>query len=323
MHLVTGASGFIGSHLVDRLLARGEQVAGCVRPTSDRRWLDGKPVALRTVDLATGEGVADAVKDATALYHVAGITGAASAEAFRKGNCEASLNLARTVLERAPRLRRFVYVSSLASTGPARASRPVTESDALQPVSSYGESKRDAEAGLRAMENLPLVIVRPPIVYGPRDRNLLSLFRLASRRLLPVVGQGRQRLSFIFGPDLAEGIAAAGEATVERGETFFLTGAAADWREAGKALDRALRVSSLRLCLPEILLRVAGEVFEWKHRLTGAPSPFNRRKVREMLEPQWTCSGAKAARALRFEAPTGLEEGFRLTAEWYRAQGWL
>jgi nucleoside-diphosphate-sugar epimerase len=320
--LVTGANGFIGSHLVDRLLSQGRSVAACVRTSSDTRWLDGKTAELRTIDLFSGAGVAEAVRDASVVYHVAGVTGAASAEAFRRGNVEATLALARTVLEKARGLRRFVYVSSLAATGPARDGRPVTEGDPLRPMSSYGESKRDAEEGLAAMDGLPLVVVRPPIVYGPRDRNLLGLFRTACRRLLPVVGQGLQKLSFIYADDLAEGIEAAGNAGDVSG-AFFLTGPVADWREAWQAMNRALGVTTLRLGLPEIALRMVGEIFEIKHKLTGVHAPINRRKVKEMLEPRWTCSGEKAARDLGFEPSVGLQEGFRRTASWYRLHGWI
>jgi nucleoside-diphosphate-sugar epimerase len=177
--------------------------------------------------------------------------------------------------------------------------------------------------GLMEMEGLPLTIVRPPIVYGPRDTNLLSLFRIASRRLLPVVGQGKQRLSFIFGEDLAEGIARAADSPGTLGQTLFLTGASADWREARKAVDAAVGVRTHMLHLPEIAVKVVGEVFEWKYRLTGVPQAINRRKVREMLEPSWTCSGARAEREMGFRPATDLGEGFRRTASWYRKAGWL
>ncbi|MHC5078152.1 MAG: NAD-dependent epimerase/dehydratase family protein [Planctomycetota bacterium] len=323
LHLVTGATGFIGSHVVDHLLARGARVAACVRPTSNLRWLLGKAVERRTLELEREEGLREAVEDVEVLVHVAGVTRSAGAEAFQKGNCEATLRLARTAQEHAPNLKRFVYVSSLAAAGPAVPGRPVTEEDEPHPVSAYGESKRDAESGLKALGSLPLVIVRPPLVYGPRDTNFLSLFKIASRRLLPVVGQGVQRLSFIFADDLAEGILAACESAKGPGRTFFLTGASADWREAGAALHEALGVRTVRISLPECLVKAVGEVFEWRARMTGVPSVINRRKVREMLEPAWTCSGELAERDLGFRAKTSLGEGFRKTAEWYRRAGWL
>jgi nucleoside-diphosphate-sugar epimerase len=323
MNLVTGASGFIGSHVVDRLIARGEPVRACVRKTSDRRWLEGKPVELATVDLQTGEGVEDALKDVRVVFHIAGVTGSRSPEAFRKGNCEASIDLATAALRHAPALERFVFVSSLAAAGPAAGGIPLTEESPRNPVSSYGESKRDAEAGLERMGGLPLTVVRPPIVFGPRDTNLLGLFKAARFRVFPVVGLGRQQLSFVYGEDLAEGIVRAGLAPAAAGRTYFLTGPRADWREAHAALKRALGRRILRLPLPKLLVRAVGELFEWKARLTGVPQAINRRKVREMFEPAWTCSGARAQEELGFEAATGLEEGFRRTAAWYREAGWI
>jgi nucleoside-diphosphate-sugar epimerase len=320
---VTGASGFVGSHVVDRLLAAGEPVAALVRRSSDLRWLEGKAVELRVADLDTGEGLAEALRGVRRLYHAAGVTRSATPEQFRNGNCRASVALARAAARHAPGLERFLYVSSLAAAGPAREGRPLTEADPLRPVGAYGESKRDAEEALRAIPGLPLTIVRPPIVYGPRDPNFKPLFRGVWRRVLPVVGQGRQRLSMVFAPDLAEGMVAAARSTKAAGRTYFLTGPDADWREAEEALAAALRVRPWRLSVPPPLLRIAGEAFEWKARLTGVPQAINRRKVREMLEPRWTCSGARAEADFGFRAATPLEEGFRRTWKWYREAGWI
>ncbi len=321
MHVVTGASGFIGSHVVDRLLDAGKDTVACVRKTSDRRWLDGKPVSLREVDLDTGTGLAEALAGAKVVYHVAGVTRSADAEAFRKGNCENAVRLARAALKASPGLDRFVYVSSLAASGPARDGRPLCETDPLRPVSSYGVSKRDAERELRAVEGLPLVVVRPPIVYGPRDTNLLALFRVASKRVFPVAGSGLQELSFVFGPDLAGGIAAASEAPVDG--AYFLTGGSADWLRARRAMQQALKRRTLLLPLPALVLRAVGEFFERRARFSGVPHPLNRRKIGEMLEPCWTCSGDRAREDFGFRPSVSLEEGFRRTAAWYREAGWL
>jgi nucleoside-diphosphate-sugar epimerase len=323
MNLVTGANGFVGSHLVDRLLARGEPVAAAVRRTADLRWLDGKNLALRFVGLESGEGLEAALRDVRVLYHVAGVTRSATPEAFRKGNCDLSVSLARAALRHAPRLERFLYVSSLAAAGPAREGRPLTEEDPRRPVGAYGESKRDAEEALRSIPSLALTIVRPPIVYGPRDTNFVPLFRGASRRLLPVVGQGRQRLSMVYVEDLAEGMIAAANSKAALGRIYFLTGSDADWREAGEAFRFALGARPWRIHVPPPLVQLAGELFEWKYRLTGVPQAINRRKVREMLEPRWTCSGARAEADFGFRPATALAEGFRKTWKWYRENGWI
>jgi nucleoside-diphosphate-sugar epimerase len=323
MYLVTGANGFVGSHVVDRLLARGEPVAAAVRRTADLKWLRGKKADLRTVDLESGEGLPEALRDVRILYHVAGVTRSATPEAFRRGNCDAAAALARAALRHAPRLERFVYVSSLAAAGPARAGRPLTEDDPTQPVGAYGESKRDGEEALRAIPGLPLTVARPPIVYGPRDTNFTALFRAASRRLVPVVGNGRQRLSMVFVEDLADGLIAAASAASALGRTYFLTGPDTDWREAGEALRAATGVRPWRISIPVPAVKLAGELFEWKYRLTGVPQAINRRKVREMLEPRWTCSGARAEGEFGFRAAVSLKEGFRKTWLWYREAGWI
>jgi dihydroflavonol-4-reductase len=323
MNLVTGANGFVGSNLVDRLLARGEPVAAAVRRTADLRWLQGKKAELRIVDLESGEGLPAALRDVRVLYHVAGVTRSATPEAFHRGNCDAAAALARAALRHAPGLERFVYVSSLSAAGPARAGRALTEGDPMRPVGAYGESKRDGEAALHAIPGLPLTVARPPIVYGPRDTNFTALFRAATRRLVPVVGQGRQRLSMVFVEDLADGLIAAASSPEALGRTYFLTGPDTDWREAAEALHFATGVRPWRIGIPVPALKLAGELFEWKHRLTGVPQTINRRKVREMLEPRWTCSGARAESDFGFRAAFPLARGFRRTFLWYREAGWI
>jgi len=199
--LVTGGAGFVGSHLVDALLARDIPVRALVRPETDRRWLSRVDFALGDIGDPHGEdALLRAAEGCDVVYHVAGITQAKTKGAFTRINAEGAGRMGRAAARAA--VPRFVLVSSLAAGGPARAGRPRTEGDPDMPVGGYGRSKREGE--VRASEAFgPVVTVRPPVVYGPRDAALAILFRMADRGFLPLPGGLLQRLSLVHAKDLA------------------------------------------------------------------------------------------------------------------------
>jgi nucleoside-diphosphate-sugar epimerase len=183
--LVTGANGFIGSHLVEHLLASKMEVRCLVRKSSDLRWIEGLPVRIRHGDVRDGsEDMKSAVDQVDLIFHLAGSTKAQSQESFDSSNFTGTMNLAEAAVRYAPNLSRFVLVSSQAAAGPSKNRLPVRETDVPRPVTPYGRSKLKAEQALLARSGeLPVVVVRPPSVYGPRDRDFLTLIKLVNRGL--------------------------------------------------------------------------------------------------------------------------------------------
>lgn len=322
MHVVTGASGFVGSHVVDALLERGEQVVAAVRPGDDLRWLAGKPVRIAPIDVTTGEGLAEALRDATVIYHLAGATGCAPLSAFQAVNVEGTARVVAAARRIGPRLQRFIFVSSAMAGGPTLDGRPRVEGDTPAPVSPYGRSKLAAEAALADASDLPWVIVRPSAIYGPRDRSCLGLFRLAQLGVVPIIG-ARRATSFVDVSDVARGMLAAAAHPAAIHRTYHLTAPPVEHREIGQALGAALGVCTVDVLIPATLLRWVAEAMELHHRLTGAPAFLNRRKVTEMLDHGWSCSGERAARELGFRPNLDLTAGFAITAEAYRREGWI
>jgi nucleoside-diphosphate-sugar epimerase len=321
MNVVTGASGFIGSHLVDRLIARGEPVAACVLPGSDLRWLEGKPVELRPVDLVSGEGVREAIADASVLYHLAGLTGLATEEQFRRVNTEASARLGQAALDAAPGLRRFVYVSSTIGLGPSPAGGALAEDCVPRPITTYGQSKQAAEQALRAIDGLPLAIVRPPSVYGPRDPTLLPLFRMVESGVFVIVGTGQQRISTIFVDDLVKGLIAVGEGP--HAGVFHFAGEALNWFQISDLLAEVMGARPVRVRVPGWLAYSVAATIEVVGSSIGRPSSITRRKIREMLAPGWVCSAERARELLGFTPTTPHAEGYQRTVDWYVEVGWL
>lgn len=323
--LVTGATGFIGSHLVERLLAEGLEVVCLVRPTSDRKWLDGLPVTLRTGTLTDGEALRAAADGADYVFHVAGLTKARTRREYLAVNAEGTRRLIDATVDARAATRRFVYVSSLAAVGPAPGSAPLDESATPRPLEAYGASKLAGEhAVLEAARRLPVTIVRPPAVYGPRDVNFLSLLRAAKRiGRVPIVGRPTHRISLVHVADLVTGLWLAASAETAAGQTYFLASGTHDLGELVEAIADALGVSRRPLRLPALLARLIGEIGQLKWALTGRPQIVSRRKVRDALQPNWTCSWEKARRDLGYRENVHLADGVKHTATWYTHQAHL
>ncbi|MGH2584565.1 MAG: NAD-dependent epimerase/dehydratase family protein [Dehalococcoidia bacterium] len=321
--LVTGGTGFIGSHLVEALLDRGAEVVCLVRPTSDRRWIAATRAEVRCAGLDDPAAIARHLDGVTHVCHVAGAIAARSAAEFDRVNC----GLTRAVLTACASVAsppRLLYVSSLAAAGPSRPSRPVTEDDPPHPVSAYGRSKLRAEGIVRGFAGrVPFTIVRPPVVYGPRDQALLTVFRVIARRLRPRLSDNRF-LSLISVGDLVQGLVRVLESDAAVGRTYFLTyPQPLSLRALGEYIAEALGVRALGVPAPDPLVLAAGAAAQFASGLIGRVSPFNLEKAREMTMPGWVCDGRRARDELGFQPSTTHEVALRTTAHWYREQGWL
>jgi len=323
--LVTGATGFVGSHLAERLLAGGWEVACLLRPTSDPAWLEGLEVERRVAALEDADALRRAVRGVEVVFHAAGLTRARRREEYLAVNAEGTRRLLGAVLAEGAAPRRFVYVSSLAAVGPNPSPEPLDETAEPRPIDGYGASKLAGErVVLACADRLPVTIVRPPGVYGPRDTNFLPLFRSALRLgRVPTIGKASKQAALVYVTDLAEGLRLAAEAPEAVGRTYFLASGNHTMGEVVEAVCSALGMPPRRLRVPSLLARLAGEFGQLKWALTGRPQIVSRRKVRDMLQPRWTCSWARAREELGYREAVGLEEGMRRTVQWYAEQGWL
>ncbi|HPN36210.1 MAG TPA: NAD(P)-dependent oxidoreductase [bacterium] len=322
--LVTGGNGFIGSTLVEKLLHQGHQVTCLVRRQSDLRWLQNLPVAYSYASLSSGEGLEQAVAGMDWIFHLAGATKARNRQGYVDGNVTITRRLLQACRPQLG-LKKFVYVSSQAAAGPSLAGVPCTETDEPHPISIYGECKLAAEKEVLSLSReLPVVVLRPPSVYGPRDRDILVYFQNVNRGLVLVLGKGDQQISLVHVSDLVDGIILAAEQSASNGKVFFLSGDGYyDWNTIGREIAAAMKKKTITIRTPLWLLHLASWAECAVAQLTGKPALLNADKVREMVQPGWMCSNQAAKQELGFAPQYTLAQGVRQTSRWYRENGWL
>jgi nucleoside-diphosphate-sugar epimerase len=325
--LVTGASGFLGSHVAEQLSKSGHAVRALVRKSSKvdfLKGLDGVELAYGAVEDAAA--VTEAVKGVDAIVHSAGLVKARSPEEFHATNVEGTRNLLEAATKNAKGLKRFVFVSSLAAVGPSHDGTPVDGTQQTSPVTHYGRSKAEAERlVLAAKDQLPVVVLRPAAIYGPRDQEIFAFFQAVHRGVLPTVGKGDSTMSMIYGADAAEACIKAIDADVPSGSTYFLDdGEPHNFRAMIEQVEEALgKKAMLRLNLPMPVIYLAAVSSELYGKLSNKAVMLTRDKVNEIRQPHWVCSSEKTRRDLGWEPKTDLREGTRVTARWYRDNGWL
>jgi len=324
--LLTGASGFVGSHVLDRLLERKIAVTVLLRPSSRRDLIAARLAAVEVCmgGIDEASSLDSALDGVTHIIHCAGATKALDREGFFDVNQGGTRRVVEAMNRRGGQIKRLVHISSLAAAGPATADRPRTEMDSPAPVSDYGHSKLAAEQVVREQCGGDWTIIRPPAVYGPRDGEFLRLFKAVRAHVRPRFGGGRQQLTLVYVEDLAEVIVTALTHPQARREIFFA--GAAEVVTAGELTAAVAALSdtwSVPLPLPNTVLWLACQWSGFVSRITQKADVLNAQKYAELTAAGWVCDARKLSDRLGQGCPTRLAAGLEKTLSWYRNQGWL
>jgi nucleoside-diphosphate-sugar epimerase len=324
--LLTGANGFVGSHLLDALLARDIPTALLLRPTASLRHIQTQ---LARTEIHWGTVIDPvtlpaALQNVTHVIHCAGLTKTVHVDQFHQFNHQGTRHLVDAINARQPQLHRLILISSLAASHPATSVNPAQEDDPSEPVTQYGRSKLAGELEVRAHCHVPFTILRPAAVYGPRDADFLHLFRAVRSGFAPHFGGGRQELSLVFAPDLAEATLAALDSARAVGKTFHV--AAPGFVTAGQLTGEIARQLGVRPFTPALpvacLFPICAACTVWS-RLMGRPHILSLEKYAELTASGWVCSVDRLKAELGFTCPTSVKDGIAHTIGWYRAKGWL
>ena len=315
--LITGATGFIGRHVSAHFVSRGIAVRAVVRPESTHKAPAG--VAITRAPLAAA-ALRDAFSGADSVVHLAGAVSELHSEIYTAVNIEGT----RAVVEAAQAVgARLIYISSLAAVGPASAAAPRAEGDPPNPLTPYGRSKLAAEEVVRRTSERGWTILRPATVYGPGDRAMLPLFRMANRGILPLLGRPGAAYTFVHVSDVVRAIDAAMDAHAS-GDVFFVGHPRpVSAREILEAIRAAVGRHARLIRVPRALALVAVAASDIAGRITGRPLPLNRWRYVELSAEGFVCRVDRLRERLGVVAAIDLEPGMHETATWYRREGWL
>jgi nucleoside-diphosphate-sugar epimerase len=325
--LVTGASGFLGSHIVEHLIARNDTVRALVRKSSNTKLLEKLGVELAYGAIDQHDTLPAAVKDVDAIIHCAGLVKARDSEEFDAVNHKGAEALALAAIEHNPGLQRFVHVSSAAVMGPGKAGEKRARDAEPNPVTEYGRSKLRGERAVVALKDkLPITVIRPPAIYGPRDTEMFAFFQMVSFGLAVKMGGGFDSMVIVYGEDCADAcIQAVDNKSVPSGSVFFVhDGHARSFDAMADTIARALDVELwARPIVPIPVLRFAAKFSEAYGRATNKAMMFTQDKVNELAIKNFDFDLSATRDELGWSPKVNFADGAKITAKWYRENGWI
>lgn len=323
--VVTGGAGFIGSHLIEALRARGDAVVCVERAGASKRWLEGLEIAYCDTGLEDQRGLVRACDGADVVFHLAGLTEARTPADYYAVNTEGTARVLRAAAAHDGSAPRVIVMSSIAALGPCRNGEPLSPMTVPFPISHYGRSKLLAEAVVHTYaDRVPAVIIRPPTVYGPREKAVLKFFRLVRRGVALTIGPWDREVSLIYVRDLVQGLLAAGTQGPAVGRTYCLAHPEpVSWGRIVDVVGGILGRAPLRLSVPAPVGRAIALAAEGCAALRRTAAILNRERVRDLTQQRWVCDPSRAVAEIGFRPAYAVERGMAETAAWYREARWL
>ena len=327
--LITGASGFIGSFIVEEALRRGFETWAAVRGSSSRQFLTDERINFIELNLSSEAQLTEQLRGLQFDYvvHAAGVTKCLDKQDFHRINTEGTQHLVRVLLALQMRIKRFVYISSLSIMGAIREQQPYTEileSDVAKPNTAYGKSKLEAEKWLATVKDLPYVILRPTGVYGPRERDYFMMAKSIQSHTDFAVGYKQQDITFVYVTDVVQAVFLALEKGVT-GRKYFLSDGEVYQSSTFSNLIRKELGNPwwIRITAPLWVLKIVCTVGEYYSKLSGKVTALNNDKYNIMRQRNWRCDIEPARKELGYDPQVKLEEGVRRCIQWYKDNKWL
>lgn len=327
--LITGASGFIGKHLAELAIKKGYAVHALVRKTSKTEELKRLGANILYGDLAHTKSILNVFGELydtglkiDYIIHAAALTKAKTEKDFLNSNVKTTQHLLAAVEQFGLRLKKFIFISSLAASGPQHLGA-VIEKDQNSPITRYGKSKLQAERIVRSFQTIPHIILRPTAVYGPGEKDLLSVFKIVSKGINPSIGFSRQELTFIYVKDLVELILSA-LITEEKNKTYFITDSAVYKKtDFADTISGSTGKRTIKITLPLFLIRSISLITEYGARMFGKQSALTLEKYKELTAKSWNCNVEDTFKELNYFPAYTLKTGIEETTNWYKRNNWI
>ena len=331
--LITGASGFIGSYLVEEALAQGFEVYAGIRKSSSKQFLQDARIHFVELDFSSEVKLEQQLSSLKQLHgnfdyvvHNAGVTQAKKKEDFFIVNCGYTQNLVHALKASGIVLQKFVLISSLAAYGPGNAESfvPVELQHKPQPVSVYGKSKLCAQEFIQSSSIFPYIIINPTAVYGPRDKDFLQFVKLINKRIEPYIGTNKQMVSLIYVKDLTRAVISLLNTSFVNRSYIVSDGVDYNKEQLGDAVKSILLKKTFKIKIPALPIRMTIAAVEKTQQLIWGTLPFlNLEKVNEISSPNWLCNSAALWNDLASAPNYLLENGMKETVSWYKENKWL
>jgi UDP-glucose 4-epimerase len=323
--LITGASGFLGFHLINAAIENNLDVYAAVRGNSDVKHLKELPVRFVQLNFADTAGLDDIFSKNNFDYviHAAGTTKANTRKEYNLINDYYTQNLAMAAEKHKDHIKRFVFISSLAATGPIKSCEgKIKEDNVPNPVTAYGKSKLSAEKGLEKVE-LAITILRPTAIYGPREKDIFLVNQYLSKGFEPYIGRAPQRLSFVYGKDVADlAVKVLGNSNAN-GIYNITDGNEYSRYDYADIVKKLLSKKTLKLHLPVPIVKTLLFAVEKFSRLLNKVPAVSNEKLNELMAENWICDITKAKEELNFMPEYNLEKGLAASIKWYKNNNWL
>jgi nucleoside-diphosphate-sugar epimerase len=296
-----------------------------VRPHQIKlKWLQDLPVDIVKGDLLDSVSLSKCLEGADYIIHIAGLTKAKRKNEFFAGNTKATERLLFAA-SKMKRLKKFCYLSSLTAVGPSASGVPLTETAHCRPITSYGQSKLEAEHHCKYYaDHMPVVILRPPAVFGPRDTDILEMFKWVSYGFKPIIGSSEKTLSLVYAPDLANGII---QATIDErttGQTYNISDPTIfTFSSLIDYLATLVHKRTIHVHLPKGLVYSMAGITQFFSTFGNKPAVLNVEKARDILQKHWVCDSRKIQEHIGFHTATSIYDGLKKTFRWYKEIGWL
>lgn len=321
--LVTGAAGFIGSHLVETLTEKDYDVVGLITETDDSRWIKDLEATYVFGDIVDKSSLYKAVSGVRYVYHLAALLGDPNPDNYYRINCEGTKNLVNVCLDSRAELKRFLFTSSITAMGPSGEEK-LNEESACNPDNGYSQSKLLAEKFLESKkEQLPITIVRLPLVYGPRSvTGLFPLFKMFNKGIRFNIRTTEINVGFV--QDIVNGMILAAESPVALGKTYLLgEDKVYTSNEIFDTIEETLEKKTIKFKLPFPVLNFIAHILEIHAKLSGKRALIPRRNLNNYVKNRWRTDMSKAEREFGFKAEIPFETGAKITADWYKKEGFI
>lgn len=323
--IVTGGAGFIGSHLIEKLLESGHEVTCLERSGARRGWLEGLPIDWKPIGLEDDEALRQAFGGAGVVFHLAGLTEAVRPGDLYSVNTEGTARVIRAAASFNGSAPHVILLSSLAAIGPCRNGESLSPDSIPCPLSHYGNSKLLAEAVVHAFEDrVPATIVRLPAVYGPREKAVFALFKMLKRGFGVTIGRWDREASMIYVKDVVQGLMAAATSDRAVGRTYCLAyPRPINWTELAETAGSVFGRRAQLMSLPAFAANPIALCCEAAARFSGKAAILNRDRVREISQERWVCDSSRAIDEIGFAPAYPIGRGVRESIAWYQKERWL